>query len=652
MKKLIFLSFIVSTGVQAQGLFHDIQKVNEKIGEKAIDEGRGGGAVSGEFFGSLAMPVAEDPADCDKDKKKEDDTRYELILVANSSSFKENTKAISADKNNLYLTDLKFLVDKVPESAVSMGLSESAIIQRASDIWESGWINVPSEKYDPKSPLGRDLLIEGLIQAAGRSSLPEKDLAKNIAVIAGNIYKSDEERFTFLSDLSRRLYRNYNVSRNPGFDNPKNNPSDVTLPAGDITLNEMLSAAANFNTFGGGVCNDISESVIMVGEHLFPKSDVLAVNSGSHFGVVVADGKKNRIIDGGVQYEANNNLLLDPSMSPTNLRISKVENGKLREIAVVDTEIGQLTEAAFQTGKKLLKVSPDINSVIGHFKKKNLEVGFGEGVFNDSHVTIVVAKYHTKHDKWNAYLGVGATSQDYYSDSYTKYQAHLRAGVERNIFHYINPKTEVRFDSGVRTLGMYTLNPRPSEDTVPRVDMSGALEVVNSLTASYGKHNPNGIQLLGRIEVEHSAGPKNWGNTTGAISYMNPADVGTVLKNSRFHLNQVNADLTAEKKISGNMTAISNVHYQGSNIGQSVSALAGLNITVPQGAELLVFVSHSDSLFKGYETKHSLLASPQGTSLGAMYRTRSGIEVGTAVRNISGETSIEGRMKIPLGKKK
>ena len=160
------------------------------------------------------------------------------------------------------------------------------------------------------------------------------------------------------------MYRNYNSARNPGYNNSTHNPNQVPLPAGDLSLNEMLSAASSFNEFGGGVCNDISEVVAMVGQELFPDHDVLAVNSGSHFGVVVTDGKEHRIIDGGTQLAMTNQLMLTPEMSPSNLRISKVVDGRMKEIAVVDTQMGQVVEAAFQTGKNLLKTDADISSLM------------------------------------------------------------------------------------------------------------------------------------------------------------------------------------------------------------------------------------------------------------------------------------------------
>src|SRR5690606_1463072 len=147
------------------------------------------------------------------------------------------------------------------------------------------------------------------------------------------------------------------------------------------------------------------------------------------------------------------------------------------------------------------------------------------------------------------------------------------------MFRYVNPRTEVNFATGVRTSAMYTINqPRNDIGGVGRLDLSEALDVYNRLDVNYGRHNPDGVQVRSSLEVEHTVGPTNWGNTTGALSYMEPSDTGTILKNITFHLNQVNANVSAEKKVNDSVTGFTSANYQGSNVGQSVSVLGGLNI--------------------------------------------------------------------------
>lgn len=184
---------------------------------------------------------------------------------------------------------------------------------------------------------------------------------------AGDIYTDEEDRYKLLSQLSIRLNANYNDARNPGSNNSSFNPKGLAIPEGDISTQELFKAAVERNSFNGGVCNDISEVVAQVGEHLFPDKDVLVLNGGSHFGVLVSDGKTNRIINVFETTISTGGLDLDKGQAATNLRINKVIDGKLTQIAVVDTQVGQLVEGAFDKNRKLLKTDVDISKVLVEF---------------------------------------------------------------------------------------------------------------------------------------------------------------------------------------------------------------------------------------------------------------------------------------------
>lgn len=656
MKKLVLsLCLLTPSVLLAQEFAEQIEAVQAQIAQEELDlfvkkpseEG-----LPGPFLQSL-MPKKElDPtAVCEEEKDPAKKTHYEVVVIAEANSKQTDLTFKPGQERVLHTNDLKFISRYVPYSSGALGLNHEAVAERAKDLWESGMLtNLPSQKFDLGTPLGRELWMDSLVHAASNSTLSENELSRNIAGVISATFKTDEAKFQALSALSTRLYRNYNTARNPGFDNPKNNPFDAILPTGDMTINTLLNASSSYDVFNGGVCNDISEAVAQVGEHLFPDRDVLTVNSGSHFGVVISDGKTTRVIDGIIDMEMQNRLMLDPKLSSTNLRINKIENGKQRQIAVVDTEMGQVMEAAFQTGKNLLKTDADITTIMAHLKKENFGVSVGAANLSDSQVVVVVAKYEYQGDKWKSYIGAGASAERFNTDLESKYQLHFRAGAERNMFRYINSSTEVSFASGVRLGAMSALNqPKSQNGGVARLDISGQFDVYNRLDINYGKHDWDGFQVRSSVEVEHTLGPTNWGNTTGALSYMSPSDTGTILKNVTFHLNQVNANMTAEKKLTSSVTGIGTVHYQGSNIGQSVSVLAGMNVRLPEGAQLLVFTGYTNADLPGYKTKHSLLGTPTGAQVGAKYTTKGGVEFGAAVRSISGgKPSVNATIKVPI----
>jgi hypothetical protein len=653
MKRLILPFVMIPLTSWSQDFVKDIEALNQKVSQDEIDRFVNPGpekkekTIPGDFISSMLPKRTTLSEICDETESKK--THYEVVLVAEANSKNSSTEILPGQHSQFKTNDLKLLIDGIPETEKSKGLSSDAVLQRATDIWKSGWFNPPSTAFDPKSAIGKELFIEGLVQAAAKSDLKENDLTKSMATIIGKTYESKVEKKNMLNALSLRLYRNYNTARNPGYDNKKNNPFGAELPTGDLTANDMLKAAANFDVFKGVVCNDVSETVVMVGTHLLPDEDVLAVNGGTHFGVVISDGKSNYVIDGGDEYQLKNKLLLDKKMSPTNLRISRMNNGALEQIAVVDTELGQLAEATFQTGKKLLKTDADISSLVSHYKKRNATVGMGVGHLSDSNVVIVIAKYETAGDKWKSYVGGGLSSQIYLNDQNTKYQVHLRAGAERTMLRYVNNSTVVNVSSGVKINGMYTLNPVKAPLGISKVDMSVGLDVINRVDVNYGKHNRNGVQVRGSLETEHSVGVKNWGATTGALSYMNPGDTGTILKNMNLHLNQVNVQVNVEKKLTKSLDGIVQGNYQGSQVGQAASIIAGLNIKAPEGAQILVFTGYTDSSLKGYKTKHSLLSKSQdGVQTGVKYTSKKGLEVNGAVRSISGKPSVNATLKVPF----
>lgn len=646
---LVLFSFLfMASSLFAQDLLKDLTLVHEQLSQKEVDKflkkpSKEG--LPGSYFSAL-LP-AKTPEECNENGEPKK-THYEVILMSEVSTQKTKLEILPGQFAIFRTIDLQYLMTNVSETNASKGAASANVLARAADIWNSGMFSTPSLQFDPHSAMGKELFLESLVHASAKLQLSEKDLTAQMASVIAQTYKSDEEKFNILSALSLRLYRNYNTARNPGYDNMANNPSNFDLPPADMSMNDMIRGAALFNDFQGGVCNDISESVAQIGEILFPDKDVLVVNSGSHLGVVIADGKENRIIDGGTEMVMQNKLLLDPKMSPTNLRISKMQNGALREIAVVDTEMGQLTEAAFQTGKKLLKTDADISSLMAHYKKNNFGVTIGTGALSDSNVVIVVAKYETSNDKWKSYVGLGATAQHFSQAQPMKYQVHFRAGLERNMFRYVNSNTEINFATGARMNGMYALNQNRTSN-VNAVDLSLGLDLTNRLDARWGMQNPNGIQLKSSLEVEHTLGPSNWGNNSGALSKMEWNDIPKVLKNTTFHLNQINAQVTAEKKLSPMVSGFVNTHHQGSNIGQSVSGLAGVNIRAPAGAQILIFTGYTKNDIAGFETKHSLLAAPSGLQLGGKYVSKKGIEIGGAVRGISGKPSVGIKVKVPFG---
>jgi hypothetical protein len=651
----LIMSWLISTEVLSQNFFEDSESIANFVARNELDKymlGDKKSGINGSYLLNFQPRYKLDLAStCISEKQK--DSRYELILISSFNTQLSSMKTAAGQSTYFSENTLKDMHLNFSKNFLRTSLNKDSITQLASEIWNAGSLPIPSKKFDKNSTLGKDLITEGILYTASKSSLNEKDLARSIAETIAGIYTTDEERYQALSKLSSRLYLNYNDPRNPGSNNSILNPDNSVLPSGDLSLNQMFKAAANFDPMNGGVCNDISESIALIGEKLFPDKDVLAVNSGTHFGVVLSSGKEHRVIDGWHSYKMNNKLTLDPKLSSTNLRLSKVSEGKLKEIAVVDTEMGQVVEKAFSTNRNLLKTDADITSLMAHLKKEHMTITSGTASLSDSKVIIVVAKYENISDKWRTYAGTGLSSQMFDNQIETKYQVHLKSGVERSLVHFIGPRSSLNISSGLRLSGMYAIGqPKASGGSVSRIEMSGSSDQYNSLNFNYGKKDLTGFQLRSSVEVENTLGPTNWGELTGQLSSVEKKDTIPVLKNISFHLNQVNADVTVENKIEENVGYLANLHYQGSNIGQSFSITAGLTVHAPNDAKILIFTGYLNSDIEGFETQNSLLGNPSGIQAGVQFKIKNGIQTGATVRGIAGQESVEATIKLPINRKR
>lgn len=641
---------ILSLHASAQSFLGQMKAISEKVSENEIDNhlsSQREEGIPGEFIAQM-LPHSDPENELCSEPQESKDTRYEIVLIASGASPIGKEEIL---EKQLPVFASEFYQKKSPQFLEEGLFTEESVSEMAGRYWTTPGVKTEGQ-IDYTSAKGQEFFVESLIQGAAHSGLNESEMIGRMTSIIEKHYQTEEEKLNLLSAISSRFYRTYNDARNPGKNNEKYNPDGVALPESNISFVDMIKAAGSFDEFSSGVCNDITETVAKIGEKLFPDKDILAINAGSHFGLAVADGKTTRIIDGPSNINYQNELNLKPKeLSPSNLRISKVKDGVLREIAVTDTKMGQLTEAAFETGKHLLKTDADISSLVAHYKKKNYGVSVGTSQFDDSNVLVVVAKYQSSSDKWAKNIGVGFSGQDFrHSDTKTKYQVHMRAGLERRVFQYVNERTKLSYHVGGRMSGMYTLNSEKSEGP-NLVDFSAALDVTNRISMENSSRDDS-LKVKSYVEVENTLGVRNWGAMNGILSQKDTSKFLPLLKNTSLHLNQINADVMVTKKLDEKKTLVGNAHYQGSNIGQKVDIMAGLNITAPEGAEILVFTGYTNADIKGFETQTSLIASPSGINTGVKYKKKN-LEVSGGVRGIASDTPmVNGTLKINLGKKR
>jgi hypothetical protein len=566
----------------ASDFVQDVSKIQTKIAENAF-ETSSSGEVAGEFIQSLIPYEKVDTTQTCVEEEPRSST-YEVVFVADVNS---------QSSSSLYL---------------------------------------PSITYGDK------FFAQDLLKFAAKSSLSENQLVHAMAKKINDYYETDDEKFSILAAFADSLYQNYNESRNPGSNNSINNPNNNPLPKGDMTLGEISKAAYEKNEFSGGVCNDISEAIALIGEKLFPDKDVLILNAGTHLGVLVSDGKKNRIIDGIGQIQLENTLKLNDRITSTNMRIGKMDNGKLKQIAVVDSETGLMMEKAFQTGRPLLRTSADVNAVLGHFgysihgKNTTHEMsgGLGVGDLTDGKMLVAIAKYENTSANWQNYIGLGGSIVDR-SFLDPLYQIHLRAGTERTLIRYAHPQSFFKLSTGLQLEGMYGF--KPSKNLPSPLDATVGIDFV---TRAEAWHTPKeSLKIDGAIEGRVVPGLTDWGSSTGAFSQGAASGMLGTVGNMNLQLNQIFATLGLETNLGDGVSLVTRSNYQGSHIGQALDASVGFDIKAKNGVQILLFTGYGTSKLPGFSTKESLLVGNNGAIIGAGLGAKSGFTLTSTLRDIS-----------------
>jgi hypothetical protein len=602
----LFLLMSYSTFLMSQSLISEAEKIKTLIAQEKIEDHLQSGGktpLSGEYLESLIPQEEIDHSQTCEEEKEAHSSNYEVIFVAQRNDMPSSLKVM------------------------------------------------PSIKKDHLS------FAKNLLKYAAKSTLSEDELVSSMTSLIQQQYTDEEDRYNALAAYSKLLYKNYNESRNPGRNTKKNNPHDKPLPKGDMTLNEISKAAFEKDKYSGGVCNDISEAIALMGEQLFPDKDVLILNSGSHLGVVISDGEKNRIIDGNFQMELENDLRLNPKLAATNLRIGKMNKGQLKQIAVVDSETGMMMERAFDTGKPILQTSADISSVISHFgfKRANDERthqvtgAIGVGDLARSKMYVVVAKYNSSTKRWKNYAGVGGSLVERNLVDDPRYQIHLRSGSEFTHIKYVNPRVIFNLASGVQFEGMYGF--RPPDEKSTRHDTALGLDFFNRADLSFIP-GPD-FKFEATTEVRVAPGLTSWGNATGAFAKGTMSGIYGTLSNMNLYVNQINVSTGSEIGISDSTSLQLKANYQGSNIGQAIKLNTGVNITAPDGVQVIIFTGYGTTKIPGYKTKESLLVGNNGAVIGAGVKTPSGVSFSTSVKDISRNSDpfAEAGLSVQLGPK-
>ncbi len=492
----------------------------------------------------------------------------------------------------------------------------------------------------------QSLLIHGLGDYAKNGKpMSDSELGAHYAEAIREYTSDRETQLNILTRLSSYLYKAYNDKRNP-LQNTNHDP----IPTGTIPLQQLMKASFVSSPDQGGVCNDITQGLAVVAEKLFPKDDALVINSGSHYALMVSDKNKvHTVMSWSEKSTSTGEVTIDKDLPITNTRISKVVDGKLKELTVADTELGQVFKMVSAHGTKVIQTGYTPSIVTAEFKNGKKSYVAGIANTSNSQVLILVAQHQGKLLGMESFTQTGAAIQRVNGEANPmNFALSFQEVASKRIFNYVGPGVKISGTGGAQLDVSYGhgLSMNSVSSYIP--SFSGNLQTFGKVDLATTPKNPKSPTFTANAEVDEFLGFKDIGAHGGAIANPGWAGISKMLSHSGLTLNQVNLSGGMQIPIQKNLSSQTNVNYQGTNIGQVVDITTGMNITSPQGVKVFAFVGYLNSDIKGYQTQNSLLQAPTGFQAGAKIQTPGGINFSTSVQGVGGPNHSLGNVTLGI----
>ncbi len=469
----------------------------------------------------------------------------------------------------------------------------------------------------------RTYFIEGLMEFASFSTISEHDLSIKTAKAIESFSQNEDDKMALLTVFSETLYGVYNDKRNVFA-----NKNGDAIARGNLSLNQMMTAAANRNYDQSGVCNDIVKAVAMVGSDLFPDKDVLAISNGSHFGVLVHDANKgNTIINWDLRTKVGGEPMLDPDIPVGNTRVFQVHGDKMVEIALLDTETGAVVKKLLNTQTPTLMTGTLPSVIFADFKRevgkekfaRDQEVKVGTAETSHSKMEFVTVENSRNTENASSNTGIFAAREKINIGPNENLLLALHTGRQQNLVKYkfrnlsFVGSVGAEFDAFAAFRTAWD-NTNEMNDIPP---FSASLNLNQKIVIQNQPLKQSAVAFRFEGQVVQATGSKDEGARQGALSDPNPADA--ILHSAHytgFYLNEVNVTTQIQVPLFQNVNAQGVGQYQGSNIGQKVSSNFGIAVTTPKGIKYYAFAGYLDDQLHGYLTKSSLFKNNSGGLFG------------------------------------
>ena len=221
-------------------------------------------------------------------------------------------------------------------------------------------------------------------------------------------------------------------------------------------------------------------------------------------------------------------------------------------------------------------------------------------------INIVVAKYNFKEED----TAVMKTIKDVLAkqkDNPGQVQFKQGHGTGKQIFQYLAPSTQVQMNSKVQAdnaigvgIDPKTAKPTPVAATL-QVDIINRLDIKQTVT--------DDLVIKGALESLHSTGARNLDALSGI----------------KMNLNNVKAEARIDSKIQSNMKSYTEINYSGNDLEKNVGVRAGVDIRLPDNAEIMVFSGYSTRMH-GFKTQN-METKDRDTEFGVKYKSKNGVRI-------------------------
>ncbi len=496
-----------------------------------------------------------------------------------------------------------------------------------------------SYEYSGNPEYQRSAFVEGLVYSASKSNLSEDALAKNMAAAIQNYSPDEQERLALFATLSDRLYDNYNDLRNPEMNSGH-------IDSRNISLNQMVTGAAQWNESKGGVCNDIAQSMAIVGKQLFPGADSLVFNNGSHFGNVIQfKGKPPTILSWGELTTDKTQISLDPALQVTSTRIYKPdENGTLKQIAAMDTEMGAVFKRFYTETAPTLLTGAQPNTAAVKFKDeyttkngaaKTLTGTAGTAQTSESMMIIFMGESVTKKGNNTNSTAIGTAFQNVGSIGQQDVIFSFHKTYDRTLFTYVSPRVRLNTSGGGQFDGSYTFFTQKGDSEyygITPLSKTFMLDQKATLqTTPLNRNNPSYRGSVGAYQV------LGRGNEGAATSYeSNSSPIGTLqgLRYTNLFVNEldVNNQLTIPLQTNKNLSF--NANYRGTPVAQTFNFSSGLTLQSKGTFQQVYFMVGFSQTTGGFKTQNPLIMDPSGGQAKAQVTLKNGMQGSAGVTGI------------------